>query len=177
MLPLDIRIDGQNIEILPEWRAKIEAELARLQEHYCDPILHARVSVIDTAHHHLGAFEVHLVAGIAGDTITVIRQGELVHPLLVEAFDVLDKRLSEHDAMRHQKVKAHKEFAQQGKVARLFPERDYGFIETAGGDEVYFHAHAVKSGDFYKLTPGTPVKLAIEDGDQGPQAVWVRLAE
>src|SRR5512143_3332772 len=131
MPPRDGRLAGPNLHITPAWRAKNEAELARLQTHYCDPILHARVAIIDTAHHHLGAFEVHLVLTVAGDTISVIRQGELVHPLLVEAFDVLDKRLRDHDAMRHQKVKAHAEVAQVGKVVRLFPERDYGFIEIA----------------------------------------------
>ena len=57
MLPLDIHIEGQKVEILPEWREKIEAELGRLQKHYSGPILHARVEIIGTAHHHLGAGE------------------------------------------------------------------------------------------------------------------------
>ena len=104
MLPLDIHIEGQKVEILPEWRAKIEEELGRLQQHYSGPILHARVAVIGTQHHHLGAFEVHLIVTVAGDTITVIRQGELVQPLLVEAFDVLDRRLEEHSRIIQQKV-------------------------------------------------------------------------
>ncbi len=33
MLPLDMHIVGQHLEILPEWREKIEAELTRLQNH------------------------------------------------------------------------------------------------------------------------------------------------
>jgi ribosome-associated translation inhibitor RaiA len=33
MLPLDIHIEGQKVDILPEWRAKIEEELGRLQKH------------------------------------------------------------------------------------------------------------------------------------------------
>ena len=92
MLPQDVHIEGQNLEILPEWRDKIEEELARLQKHYHDPILHARVEIIGTAHHRLGAFEAHLVVSIPGDTITIVRQGEMVMPLMVEAFDVLDRR-------------------------------------------------------------------------------------
>ncbi len=89
----DIRIEGRQVEILPEWRAKIEAELARLQQHYHDPILHARVEIIGTSHHRLGAFEVHLVVNVPGDTITLVRQGDMVMPLVVEAFDALDRRL------------------------------------------------------------------------------------
>jgi cold shock CspA family protein/ribosome-associated translation inhibitor RaiA len=172
MLPLDIHIAGQQVEILPEWREKIEEELGRLQEHYCGPILHARVTVIGTAHHHLGTFEVHLMVGVAGDVFTIKQQGELVLPLLVEAFDALDHRLSEHCQITQQKVKVHEEFTHQGRVLRLFP--DYGFIGTDDGLEVYFHANAVKKGTFAQLNPGTQVKFGQEEGREGPQATWVQ---
>ncbi len=174
MLPQDIHIEGQQVEILPEWRAKMEEELARLQQHYTDPILHARVEVIGTAHHHLGAFEIRLAATIPGDTITISRQGDLVVPLLVEAFDVLDRRLSEHARMRQMQVKTHEEFVRLGQVAKIFPERDYGFIlDQDGISEVYFHAHAVKKGRFSDLAPGSKVKFSVEEGEKGPQAIWV----
>jgi cold shock CspA family protein/ribosome-associated translation inhibitor RaiA len=174
MLPLDIHIEGQKVEILPEWREKIEAELGRLQKHYSGPILHARVEIIGTAHHRLGAFEVHLVVTMPGDVITIIRQGEVVHPLLVEAFDVLDRRLEEHAHIIQQKVKAHEEFARRGRIIRLSPEGDYGFIEADDGLEVYFHANALKKGSFAALNPGTAVKFGQEEGDKGPQATWVQ---
>ncbi len=174
MLPLDIHIVGQHLEILPEWREKIEAELTRLQNHYSGPILHARTEIIGTAHHHLGAFEVHLVVTVPGEVITVNRQGEVVLPLLVEAFDVLDRRLEEHSHVTQQKVKAHEEFSRHGRIIRLFPERDYGFIQADDGLEVYFHANAVKKGGFARLTPGMAVNFGQEEGDQGPQATWVQ---
>ena len=172
MLPLDIHIEGQKVDILPEWREKIEAELGRLQTHYCGPILHARVEVMGTAHHHLGTFEVHLVVNVPGDIITIKQQGEFVLPLLVEAFDALDRRLSEHCQITQQKVKAHEEFTHQGRILRLFPE--YGFIGTDDGLEVYFHANAVKKGSFAGLNPGAKVKFGQEEGREGPQATWVQ---
>ena len=174
MLPLDIHIEGRQVEILPEWRAKIEEELGRLQKHYSGPILHARVEVLGTQHHHLGAFEVHLVVNVPGEVITIIRQGELVLPLLVEAFDVLDRRLEEHSRITQQKVKVHEEFARRGRIIRLFPEGDYGFIETEDGLEVYFHANALKTGSFAALNPGSEVKFGQEEGEKGPQATWVQ---
>jgi cold shock CspA family protein/ribosome-associated translation inhibitor RaiA len=170
----DIHIEGRQVEILPEWRAKIEAELARLQQHYHDPILHARVEIIGTAHHRLGAFEVHLIVNVPGDTITLMRQGDMVMPLVVEAFDTLDRRLREHSELVQQKVKTHEAVAEHGRVVRLFPEDDYGFIETDDGLEVYFHANALKKGKFSSLAPGMTVKFAQEPGNQGPQAIWVQ---
>ncbi len=167
-------MEGQNLEILPEWRAQIEEELARLQRHYHDPILHARAEIIGTAHHHLGAFEVHLVVAVAGDTISISRQGEYVSPLLVEAFDVLDRRLREHSRIQQQEVKSHEETAQPGRILRVFPGQDYGFLEAEDGMEVYFHAHAVKKGKFEHLQPGMAVRFAQEAGEKGPQAIWVR---
>jgi len=174
MLPLDIHIEGRQVDILPEWRDKIEEELARLQKHYHDPILHARVEIIGTGHHRLGAFEIHLVVSVPGDTITLMRQGAYVLPLIVEAFDVLDRRLHAHSEVVRQELKSHEEVAQHGRILSLFPESDYGFIETEDGLEVYFHAHAVKKGHFQNLKPGTEVKFAQEAGDEGPQAIWVQ---
>ena len=175
MLPLDVHIEGRNLEILPEWREKIEGELARLQKHYLNPILHARVTLTGTGHHKHGNFDIQLVAGVPGGTITVNRQGEYVLPLIVEALDVLDRRLRGDSEIQQQKVKTHEELQQHGKILRLFPEKDFGFLETPDGLEVYFHAHAVKKGKFSSLSPGQTVQFAMAEGEKGPQATWVKV--
>jgi cold shock CspA family protein/ribosome-associated translation inhibitor RaiA len=177
MLPLNIFIEGRNLEILPEWKAKVEEELARLQKRYNDPIVNARVEIIGTGHHRQGQFEIRIVATIPGNVLTVTRQGELVHPLIIESFDVLDRRLQETSDTRQQKVKNHQETSVTGKILRLFTDEDYGFIETGDGAEIYFHAHAVKKGNFDHLQVGQKVKLAWEEGLKGPKAIWVRLQD
>jgi cold shock CspA family protein/ribosome-associated translation inhibitor RaiA len=177
MLPLNIFIEGRNLEILPEWKAKIEEELNRLQNHYNDPIVSARVEIIGTGHHKQGQFEIRIVATVPGNVLTVTRQGELVHPLIIESFDVLDRRLKETSATKQQKVKNHQETALNGKILRIFPDEDFGFIEMVDGSEVYFHANAVKKGKFENLQVGQKVKLAWEEGLKGPQASWVRLQD
>ena len=177
MLPLDIQIEGRNVEILPEWRQKIEGELAKMQKHTYEQILHARVIIIGTGHHRLGNFEMNVVATVPGRTITVNRQGEFVLPLIVDAFKALDRRLKDYSEVRQQKVKVHEEFARVGTVAKVFRDEDYGFIETSEGLEVYFHANAVQKGDLERLEPGVEVEFAQEMGEKGPQATWVRVAE
>lgn len=177
MLPQDVHLKGRNLEILPEWREKIEAELARLQKHTDEPILHARVELIGTGHHRHGAFEIHLVASLTGHTFTVTSQGEYILPLIVQAFDALDRRLREHSGQKHQQVKVHEEHVHHGRIARLFPEEDFGFIATPDGGEVYFHAHSLKAGLFEKLAEGLAVEFGQEEGDKGPQASWVLVIE
>ena len=177
MFPLDVQIKGRDLEILPEWQEKIEAELARLQKHTSEPILHARVDVIGTGHHRHGAFEIHLVTSLPGQTLTVNRQGEYVLPLIVEAFNVLDRRIREYSRQKHQQVKIHEEQSHRGRIARLFPEESYGFIATPDGGEVYFHKNALKHGVFEKLAEGLSVEFGQEQGDKGPQATWVLVIE
>jgi cold shock CspA family protein/ribosome-associated translation inhibitor RaiA len=174
---MNLVVEGRNLDVLPEWRQKIELEMARLQKRYFDPILTARVEIIGSGHHRQGQFEIRLVANVPGNVLTVTRQGELVTPLIIEAFDVLDRRLQEVSDTRQKKTKNHVETSLTGKIVRLFPHEDFGFIETTDGTEVYFHANAVKKGKFEHLQVGQKVKLAWEEGLKGPQATWVRLQE
>ena len=177
MLPQDVHIKGRNVEILPEWQAKIQEELEKLQKHSFEPILHARVEIIGTAHHHLGAFEIHLVANVPGHTLTVAHQGKFVLPLIIEAFNALDKQIREFSRQKQQQVKAHEEFIHRGRIIRLFPEEEYGFISAPDGTEVYFHANALKRGLFEHLAEGVAVEFGQEEGDRGPQATWVQVVE
>jgi cold shock CspA family protein len=177
MLPTDLHIDGRNVHILPEWREKIATEMDKLARHAYEPILHARVEIIGTGHHRHGAFEMHLVLGLAGQTLTITRQGEYVLPLIVEAFKAMDRRLKEFSRLRQQKVKVHEAVTLKGTVLRTFPEEDYGFLESPDGGEVYFHANALKNANIDTLPVGARVEFAQESGEKGLQAAWVRVLE
>jgi cold shock CspA family protein/ribosome-associated translation inhibitor RaiA len=177
MLPLDVHIAARNLEILPEWREKIIKELSRLQKHTYETILHARAELTGTKHHRHGNFAIQLVISLPGATLTVNRKGESVLPLIVEAFDVLDRRLREHSRVKQQQVKVHLEQSYQGRIARLFPAEGYGFIAAPDGGEVYFHKNALRQDVFEKLSEGMSVKFDQELGDKGPQATWVDVTE
>jgi cold shock CspA family protein/ribosome-associated translation inhibitor RaiA len=151
--------------------------LERLQNHSFETILHTRVELVGTGHHRHGPFEIQLVANIAGKTLTVADQGENVLPLIMEAFNALDRRLREYSNQRQQQVKTHAEYIHRGRVARLFPEEEYGFIAAPDGTDVYFHANALKRGLFEHLAEGAAVEFGQEEGDQGPQATWVQVVE
>ncbi|MGG7643191.1 HPF/RaiA family ribosome-associated protein [Rhodovulum sp. YNF3179] len=90
-----------------------------------------------------------------------------------DAFNAMERRLESHSQKVRGDVKA-LHGPSQGRVLRLFP--DYGFIETTGGREIYFHRNAVIDDGFGALEAGTPVELSIADTESevGPQATMVR---
>lgn len=61
-----------------------------------------------------------------------------------------------------------------GTIKKMVTERRFGFIRAGNGQEVFFHASAVKDADFASLTVGAAVTFDIETGDKGPRAVNVR---
>jgi cold shock CspA family protein len=91
-----------------------------------------------------------------------------------DAFNAARRRLQDHQRRFEGRVKSH-EAPPHGRVAQLFPEMDYGLIETADGREVYFHRNAVLNDGFDRLTPGAEVRFAEEEGEKGPQASTVHL--
>jgi cold shock CspA family protein len=70
-------------------------------------------------------------------------------------------------------VKAH-ELTPHARVTKLFPEENYGFLETPDGIEVYFHRNSVLGGGFDRLQIGMEVSFVEEEGEKGPQASTVR---
>lgn len=61
-----------------------------------------------------------------------------------------------------------------GKVVRLDPSGEFGFIETSDGQEIYFHRNSVLDG-MAKLSVGTAVTFAEESGERGSQASTVKV--
>jgi cold shock CspA family protein len=76
--------------------------------------------------------------------------------------------------MLRQETKTHEE-QPHGRIATLFPDEGYGFIETSDGSEVYFHRNSLFNDDFEQLQVGDEVRFAEEEGDKGLQASTIRL--
>jgi ribosomal subunit interface protein len=110
MIAQKVRIEGRNVQIVPQLRQVIHKELERLQRHYREPIRHARVVLIGNSHHRNGAYEVHLVAGLPGATFAVTEKGEAIMRLLAEAFDALDRRLVRYARMLRRKASRSEDF-------------------------------------------------------------------
>jgi cold shock CspA family protein/ribosome-associated translation inhibitor RaiA len=178
---MELKIEARNLDIRKSWQEKIEGEREKLIRHYANFVLHLRVSIEATPGYKEGGYEVRLVASVPNDTVVVKRWGENVRSLLVEAFDVLGLQLKEivrkkqnHKAAKKQGGIIDKNVS--GTIGKIFPDEAYGFIMTSDKQEVFFHANSLRDLSLSDLTEGDTVHFAVEDGQDGPQAAWVRSA-
>jgi cold shock CspA family protein len=90
-----------------------------------------------------------------------------------DAFDAATEKLRDFKRKQAREVKPHPA-PLQARISEIFAERDYGFITTAEGKELYFHRNSVMDGPFDELRRGDMVHFVAADGDTGPTAakVW-----
>jgi cold shock CspA family protein len=170
-LPLEIVI--RNVVLSAPLRAEIEERAGKLDQFY-DRIMRCRVTAEGPGRHHRkGFFTLRLDITVPGKKIVVARQaGEEPREAIREAFDAAGRRIEDHIRRARHFVKTHED-ATEARVARIFPERGFGFLETRDGREIYFHEHSVLHGAFSRLRPGSMVRYAEEPGEDGPQATTV----
>lgn len=131
-------------------------------------------------HHHQGKlYNVRLDITVPGEELPVTHGcNENVFLALRETFAVARRRLEEFARLQKGDGK-NGHFAKIplcGRIARIFNDEGYGFIETEDGSDVYFH-HSVVKPAFEHLTIGMPVHFLEEMGEKGPQASRVRPAK
>jgi cold shock CspA family protein/ribosome-associated translation inhibitor RaiA len=89
-----------------------------------------------------------------------------------DAFDAARRKLQDYARRRRGAIKV-REGPPHARVGKLFPELDFGFLETPDGREIYFHRNSVLDGGFDGLRVGTEVHFIEEPGEKGPQASTV----
>ena len=64
-----------------------------------------------------------------------------------------------------------------GKIKKLVQDKGFGFIQTDGSDDVFFHHSTVADQGFDDLTEGQAVEYTVEAGQapkgKGPRAASV----
>jgi ribosome-associated translation inhibitor RaiA/cold shock CspA family protein len=178
-LPLQITFRHMDPSAALEARIRQRAEDL---DQFFDRIISCRV-VVERSHrrHQQGnIFEVRIDLSIPGREIVVRREPGINHahedPYVAvrDAFDAARRLLEDHIRRRRGDAKTHV-VPDHGRIARILPDRDCGFIATPGGEEIYFHRNSVASGAFDKLEVGAEVRFVAQEGEspEGPQASTV----
>ena len=180
-IPLEIAF--HNIEPTAEIETLVREHVSRLEKLY-PHIVGCRVSVemLHQQHRTGNVPAVHIAIRVPGREIAVSREPHKarqrraspdVHTSVKDAFRAAEKRLKDFKELQYGEVKT-KEMPIQGYVSELIAEKDYGFIATGNGEELYFHRNAVADGGFEELREGEAVQYSVVAGDKGPSAarVW-----
>jgi len=170
-----------NLDRSPAVEELVRKRLDKL-ERFFDRITSCRVAVEgrQKRHHKGNLYAVHVTIAIPGHQIVASHTGPKNHAhedlnvALRDAFDAAERQLEDLARRMRDEVKHH-ETPLHGKVLRLFQEEGYGFVETADGQEVYFHRNSVVEQGFGALEVGSEVRLTVAEGEsgKGPQASTV----
>jgi ribosomal subunit interface protein len=159
--------------------AEVRDRVAKLEEFH-DRITACRV-VVESPHqrHQQGnLYQVRIYLSVPQHDLVIDRSNlawkshEDVHVAIRDAFQAARRQLQDVARKMRGQTKTHAQPV-YGHVKSLFPEVHYGFLETADGNEVYFHANALLNIDFDDLQVGDEVHYQEEYGNQGPQAASV----
>jgi ribosomal subunit interface protein len=179
-MQLPLQITFRHMDPSPALEARIR-QRAEEFERFFDRITSCRVIVerVNRRHQQGNLFEVKIDLLLPGNELVVGREHRANHahedPYVAvrDAFDAARRLLEDHARRRRGEAKTHA-VPDHGRVARLLPDRDCGFIETAAG-EVYFHRNSVANDGFDQLEVGAEVRFVAQEAESpdGPQASTV----
>ena len=182
-MEMPVKVTFRNMEHSAAIEADVLKRAAKL-ESFFDGIIGCRV-VIEEPHrsHRQGKLvHVRIDTTVPGKELVVNREPaehhahEDAYVAVRDAFRAMKRQLEDHARLLRGDTKLHTTPA-PARIARLFPDEGYGFIETADGREVYFHRNALVDRPFERVRIGDAVRFAEETGDQGPQASSLHILD
>ena len=178
-----LQIAFHNMASSPPLERRVRELFGRLERYY-DGIVSARV-VLEAPHKqaHKSTLGISISVGVPGRDIVVKRE-QRIHEadnhnvwVLTEAFEAAGRQIEEYSRIRRRDVKAHAPDQRYARVVRLYPEQDYGFVETPEGQNLYFHRAVVRDDKYDDLAVGGEVMYtpAHAEGAMGPMASGIRV--
>ena len=180
-MQLPLQITFRHMDPSDAVAARIQERAAEL-ERFFDRIISCRV-VVECRHPRRqqgNLFRVRVDLKVPGNEIVVGRDPsahqahEDVRVAIRDAFDATRRLLEDHVRQGRGDVKLHA-VPDHGRIARLLPEQNCGFIVSASGNEIYFHRNSVVNGGFEKLAVSDEVRFVTQHSEsaEGPQASTV----
>jgi len=176
-----LQITFRHVDPSPSVEDRIR-EYAGELDRFFDQIISCRVAVErqHRRHHQGNLFRVRLDITVPGREIVVGRESKPrrshqdISVAIHDAFAAARRQIEDHARIHRGQVKLHS-LPDYGRIIRLFPKENYGFIATADNGEVYFHRNSVVGGVFDKLAIGDEVRFVAQHSEsaEGLQASTV----
>ena len=178
-MKLPLQITFRDLDSSPAIRRMVEERVERL-DGLCDRLISCRVAIeAPDRHTHHGASQYLVRVDVKAPSVELVAthtpspdESADLYVTIGRAFDEMDRQVDEWNARSRWMVKRHSG-PPRARVAKIFWDRDYGFLEASDGREIYFHKHSVLRNRWDQLEVGAEVRFAEEDGDKGPQASTV----
>jgi ribosome-associated translation inhibitor RaiA/cold shock CspA family protein len=184
-MQVPLRINFHNMPTSEAMAARVEERVARL-ERLCDSLISCRIT-LEAPHKKGPSRTVGITIDIAvpGKEIVVKREQRQhqskgdAYQVIGLAFDAAERQIEDYLRVSRRDVKTHADGPTYARIVQLYPDQNYGFIETPVQLNVYFHRTVVGNGDFDALEVGSEVlyTLAGDEGPMGPQASKVQLVK
>jgi ribosomal subunit interface protein len=182
-MQLPLQITFRHMDTSEAVAARIR-ERAEEHERFFDRIISCRV-VVECRHPRRqqgNLFRVRVDLKVPGREIAVGRDPaahhahEDVYVAIRDAFDTTRRLLDDYAREARGDVKLHA-VPDHGRITRLLPGQNCGFILSMDGNEIYFHRNSVTNGGFDKLAVGEDVRFVVQHAEsaEGPQASTVML--
>jgi ribosomal subunit interface protein len=181
-MQVPLQITFQNMDHSDAMETCVRDRVARL-ERVIDTIISCHVTLESPQGQQRSQVAIAIKINVPGKDIVVKREQRRhetrgdSYQVIRQAFDIVERQLEEHLRISRHDVKTHHDGPTYARIVQLYPDQDYGFIETPVQLNVYFHKTVVAGHDFDDLQIGTEVlyTLASDEGPMGPQASKVGL--
>ncbi len=178
-----VEITFRNMRPSPDIETQINSHVAKLEKMFGNIVwCRVAVEVPNKREKTADVPQVRLELHVPGQTLVVRRERHAkerhqkpnVTSALHDAFESAAVKLKSYKERLQRDVKGHPTplFA---RVSNLRRDRDFGFLTTSEGKELYFHRNSVMNGGFDALKDGDTVQYIEAAGDTGPTAskVWL----
>lgn len=131
-----------------------------------------------SSHHRKGAERVTIRAQVRGANLVAHAKEDTLRPALRAALDRFERELQKRRDKRSdpRAIATPSSPPHLGIVDRVFLDRDYGFLLSDAGEQIYFHRNALDEAlAFEGLEEGQRVAFNYHPGDEGPQANVVTM--
>jgi ribosomal subunit interface protein len=175
------RISFHGLDPSPAIETRVREEVEKLQRFH-DRITGCHVTITAPHRRHRQGiiYGVRIDITVPREEIVVSREPETNHAhedpyvAIRDAFQAARRQLEDRVRKNRGYVKSH-EGQPHGRVIRIVPDEQYGFLESDDGLQVYFHENAVVDMKLEDFRLGDEIRFVLAEGEgqKGPQASTV----